>query len=107
MSSSSSKTWRGPCVDPGEGISWDLDQGDLNSWSRALRTCQEACPFKTECTRGRDEMYSGSVRPAGVIWAGVAYSDAGVVLDASGLRRLAASRRGRRNNTEPLRAAVV
>lgn len=106
MSSSSPKSWHGPCDAPGGGISWDLDNGDLSSWSRALRTCQEVCPFKALCVQLREEMYPGSVRPAGVIWAGVAYSDAGVVLDASGLRRLAASRRGRRRNAERTRAAA-
>lgn len=100
--------WRGLCAasstapqnEASPGACWDLDRGDLVSWSRALQTC-EACPFKSLCAEERDELFAANGRPTGVIWAGVAYSDTGRVLDASGLRRLAASQRGRRLRETP------
>lgn len=94
----------GPCVgaqptaaqtQASPGVSWDLDNGDLLSWTRALQGCQ-ACPVRDLCAQERDEMFEGAGRPAGVIWAGVAYSDTGKPLNAAGLRRLAAAHRGRR-----------
>lgn len=84
--------WKGPCSSVDDGASWVLTDGDLVSWIRALRICQEKCPFKTECSDLREELYPRS-RPEAVIWAGVAYSSTGGILDAAGLRRLAASRR--------------
>lgn len=87
--------WTGPCASVVTGASWDLDEGDLVAWTRALRICQEHCPVKQLCTQRRQEFYPGADRPAGVIWAGVAYSEAGKILDAAGLRRLASASRGR------------
>ena len=73
--------------------SWDLDVGDGQSWIQAIRICAEECPVRTLCTSARREFFPYS-NPQGVIWAGVAYSDTGRILDTDGLRRLAAARRG-------------
>lgn len=86
-------SWAGLCGTVVDGASWDLDVGDLVGWTRALRICQEACPFKVECAEQRAELYPGAEKPRGVIWAGAAYSGSGKVLDAAGLRRLAANQR--------------
>lgn len=80
--------------------SWDLDFGDVRSWLRAQRVCLEQCPVLQQCEDLRDRLYRPSRRrPAGVIWAGVAYSDSGKVLDMEGLRRLSATLRSRRSTS--------
>lgn len=92
--------WQGPCAigqarpqDAHPRASWDLDIGDLTAWFRAADACN-GCPFLAACLAQRREFFPSS-NPAGVIWAGVAYSETGRVLDTSGLRRLAATRRNR------------
>ena|GEM_PF-6232602 len=53
-----------------------------------------------------DVQFSRSM-PSGVIWAGIAYSDAGYVLSEHLLRRLGSTIRNRRNrdaSTRPARA---
>lgn len=72
--------------------SWDLDIGDLRSWLRAQRACLEECPLLAACAQLRSDHFPGG-NPQAVIWAGVAYSETGRVLDTTGLRRLAAVRR--------------
>ena len=100
--------WVGPCSvgdrnatsdHPHE--SWDLDVGDVQSWLRAQRVCLEQCPFLVACTARRTSLYPHPARtPQAVIWAGVAYSDTGRILDSAGLRRLSATQRGRELRTE-------
>lgn len=92
--------WHGPCeaqldaTDPTHPhASWDLDLGDAMAWMRAAEQCR-TCPLLLQCRDLRGEYY-GAASPAGVIWAGVAYSETGRPLDAAGLRRLAAVRRNR------------
>ena len=95
--------WVGPCHATGRAAtpdhpheSWDLDVGDLQSWLRAQRVCREQCPFLAQCRSQRNRLYPYPVRnPQAVIWAGVAYSDTGKILDTPGLRRLWATQRGR------------
>jgi len=97
------ENWRGSCTaaqagpsDPEPHLSWDLDIGDVRSWLRAQRVCIEECPLLTACLRQRHENYPAS-NPRSVIWAGVAYSELGRVLDTAGLRRLDAVQRNRRH----------
>jgi len=104
--------WRAPCTDmqapPASSeahASWDLDIGDGRSWQRAVQQCED-CPFRQGlCVQERNEFFPSS-NPAGVIWAGVAYSDAGKVLSTSGLRRLEATRRNRDRRGRPWRTAA-
>jgi hypothetical protein len=101
------ENWRGSCTDaqatpadPAPHMSWDLDIGDVQSWLRAQRVCTETCPLLAACLRQRHENYPMS-NPRSVIWAGVAYSELGRVLDAAGLRRLHAVQRNRRRRGKP------
>lgn len=93
--------WQGLCSDDPD--SWDLDSGDVKSWLRAMRVCRESCPFLAECVAARIRMYPATAdpktsraMPAGVIWAGIAYSDTGHVLSEHLLRRLGSTIRNRR-----------
>jgi hypothetical protein len=95
--------WIGPCHASGRSAaadhpqeSWDLDVGDVQSWLRAQRVCLEQCPFLLACQARRTRLYPHSARnPQAVIWAGLAYSETGRILDTAGLRRLWATQRGR------------
>ena len=102
MGSEESVDWLGACTEyalasrpVGEPphASWDLDVGDLQSWMRAVQLCR-ACPFIQQCRQRRRDLFPHTY-PAGVIWAGAAFSETGKPLDASGLRRLAAARQGK------------
>jgi len=107
-----SDPWQGLCTDDPD--SWDLDSGDVKRWLRAIRMCRESCPFLAECVAARTRMYPATAdvqfsrsMPSGVIWAGIAYSDAGYVLSEHLLRRLGSTIRNRRNrdaSTRPARA---
>ena len=82
-------------------LSWDLDVGDLRSWMRAQHSCVEECPLLQQCTVQRDRLYPlPGAGPQAVIWAGVAYGDTGQVLDRRGLRRRAATQRGRSTRSD-------
>lgn len=105
------RAWQGPCATDQAGpqeatprASWDLDIGGLPAWFRAADTCN-GCPFLNACLEQRREFFPES-NPVGVIWAGVAYSETGRVLDTSGLRRLAATRRNRDQRGRPRRETV-
>ena len=103
MVTTKSEHWRGSCTeaqaaptDSEPHMSWDLDIGDIRSWLRAQRVCREQCPFLEQCRSQRNRLYPYPVRnPQAVIWAGVAYSETGKILDTPGLRRLWATQRGR------------
>jgi len=88
--------WRGPCADDPAG--WDLDAGDLIRWLRALRECGQ-CPVLQRCLQLRAEHWPQAdprrpvMNPKSVIWAGVAYSDTGLVMSEDSLRYMAARRR--------------
>ena len=104
--------WKGPCVAlqaPPTAVeahaSWDLDIGDGVSWQRAVQKCHD-CPFRALCVQERNEFFPSS-NPSGVIWAGVAYSETGKVLDTAGLRRLATTRRLRYRRGRPSRTAAI
>jgi hypothetical protein len=99
-STGNGRAWQGPCAidqaSPQDAVpraSWDLDIGGLPAWFRAADACN-GCPFLADCLAQRREFFPTS-NPAGVIWAGVAYSETGRILGTSGLRRLAATRRNR------------
>jgi len=105
--------WRGSCTDaqaaPTDSephMSWDLDIGDVRSWLRAQRVCTEECPLLAACLRQRHAAYPTS-NPRSVIWAGVAYSELGRVLDTAALRRLHAVQRNRHHRGRPSRPAAV
>ena len=106
--------WVGPCHESGRNAtadhpheSWDLDVGDVQSWLRAQRVCLEQCPFLDACTTQRRSLYPYPAQnPQAVIWAGVAYSDTGRILDTAGLRRLSATQRGRELRTDQPRSAT-
>ena len=95
--------WVGPCNTTRRNAtanhpheSWDLDVGDVQSWLRAQRVCLEQCPFLIACQERRARLYPHPARtPQAVIWAGVAYSETGKILDTAGLRRISATQRGR------------
>ena len=55
---------------------WTLDRGGLPDWLRAIRTCVTACPLIQQCWETRNRLYAES-HPAGVIWAGTAYTETG------------------------------
>ena len=113
MAHTKSENWRGSCTasqpataDSEPHLSWDLDIGDVHSWLRAQRICTEECPLLAACLRQRRESYPTS-NPRSVIWAGVAYSELGRVLDTAGLRRLNAVQRNRHRRGKPSRALVA
>lgn len=112
MTIATSSHWQGPCasaqqvaVDGTPHASWDLDVGEATSWWRALQTCGE-CPVQRLCIERRAELYPGG-NPAGVIWAGVPYSETGRVLDLAGLRRLAITRRNQVRRGRPRRESAA
>jgi hypothetical protein len=55
---------------------WALDRGGLPDWLRAIRTCVTGCPLIQQCWETRNRLYADS-HPAGVIWAGTAYTETG------------------------------
>jgi hypothetical protein len=55
---------------------WDLDHGGLTDWLRAIRTCTSECPLLQQCWEARNRQYP-SASPAGVIWAGTAFTETG------------------------------
>ena len=67
---------RRPCTQNPAG--WDLDSGELEDWLSAIRACM-ACPVLRLCWERRNRLYSDE-HPAGVIWAGTAYTGTGVPL---------------------------
>src|SRR5664279_4575325 len=110
---SGSENWKGSCTatqaataESEPHLSWDLDIGDVHSWLRAQRICTEECPLLAACLRQRRESYPTS-NPRSVIWAGVAYSELGRVLDTAGLRRLNAVQRNRHRRGKPSRPLVA
>lgn len=113
MTATSSSHWQGPCdtdrqqtaVDGTPHASWDLDIGEAISWWRALEVCAD-CPMQQLCIERRAELYPDS-NPAGVIWAGVPYSETGRALDLAGLKRLAVTRRNQARRGRPRRDAVA
>ena len=113
MAPTKSENWRGSCTtaqaapaDSDPPVSWDLDIGDVRSWLRAQRACTEECPLLAACLQQRQENYPTS-NPRSVIWAGVAYSETGRVLNTSGLRRLNAVQRNRHRRGKPSRPLVA
>lgn len=87
---------------------WDLDVGGLDEWISAMTRCH-SCPLLDACREALDGCYPGwwtrmgqstDRNPAGVIWAGWAFSNAGTVLTEKGLRRAAAERRHQERVTD-------
>ena len=113
MVTTKSENWHGSCTnaqaapaDSEPQVSWDLDIGDLRSWLRAKRVCAEECLLLAACLRLRQQNYPSS-NPRSVIWAGVAYSELGRVLDTAGLRRLNAVQRTRHRRGKPSQSLVA
>jgi hypothetical protein len=73
----SQDSWPEPaCASNPEG--WSVDQGGgLPDWLRAIRTCVTECPLIQQCWEARNRQYPDQENPAGVIWAGVAYTETG------------------------------
>ncbi len=100
-----STPWQGPCSD--NPRAWDIDdednpQADLATWLRSRRICLEQCPFLAQCQEKRDQDFPPAGRgPAGVIWAGVAYSLDGHPLDRRLLHQIAARARSKRQQRSP------
>lgn len=94
---------------------WDLDAGGPAQWIDSLLACHD-CPVMTECRAELDATYpgwskrartGGTRNPAGVIWAGWAFSDAGTVLTEPGLRRFASQQRHTRTAETPATATTT
>ena len=84
---------------------WALDRGGLSDWLRAIRTCVTGCPLIQQCWETRNRLYAES-HPAGVIWAGIAYTDTGEpLLTQQSLVEYANWRHRRQATTAPSPAA--
>lgn len=59
---------------------WEVDHGELPDWMRAIRNCIE-CPLKMACWEKRNRLYPEE-HPAGVIWAGILYTEDSVPIMA-------------------------
>jgi len=74
---------------------WDLDWGTYPDWVRAQAECR-SCPLLGQCRTQLAQLYPRTGErdqgPQGVIWAGEAYGNHGVVLSDSQLRTLAQRR---------------
>lgn len=66
--------------------SWDLDVGGAEEWLLAVDSCAR-CPRLATCRALRDSLYPPPRRPAGVIWAGIAYGDDSRPLTEADIRR--------------------
>ncbi|MBO0884965.1 MAG: hypothetical protein J2P17_32450 [Mycobacterium sp.] len=70
---------RPPCADVPDN--WDLDAGTPEAWHSAVRTCLH-CPLLTQCQQLAQSLIDRGDGPRAMIWAGVAYDNAGhVVVD--------------------------
>lgn len=67
-----------PCADNPQA--WDLDKGTILDWITALRICTAPCPLLTACWEARRRQYPDGHNPAGVIWAGEAFTDTGQLM---------------------------
>jgi hypothetical protein len=67
-----------PCA--GSPNTWDLDAGTPDSWRTAVATCR-SCPLFAECGRQAQALIARGDGPRAVIWAGVAYDNAGKVVE--------------------------
>ncbi len=77
MSESSSLSGRvssPPCASNPQA--WEMDHGGLVDWLRSLRVCLSECPLLAQCWAVRNRQYPAG-HPAGVIWAGTAYTETG------------------------------
>jgi len=89
-----------PCASNPEG--WDMDHGDLSDWLRALRACAQDCPLLRQCWERRNALYASEM-PAGVIWAGTAFTETGVALTKWNLEEYAQKYAKKRVKTRPAR----
>jgi hypothetical protein len=96
------ETKRPACVTDPEG--WSLDRGGLPDWLRAIRTCVTDCPLIQQCWETRNRMYADA-HPAGVIWAGTAYTETGEPL-LTQQALVGYAHRRRRNAVPATRAAA-
>lgn len=73
-----SRSHRPPCADgPND---WDLDAGTPESWRTAVQVCR-SCPLLSTCQELAQVFIARGEAPRAVIWAGVAYDNAGRVVD--------------------------
>lgn len=72
-----------PRVDPRR---WELDQGSLGDWLRAIARCQRQCYRLRECQQQLDGLPIAD-RPQAVVQAGIAFGTTRVPLTVSALRR--------------------
>ena len=93
-----------PCKSNPAG--WDMDTADLTAWLLALRTCAQDCPMLRACYENRNRLYTDSM-PAGVIWAGVAFTETGQPLTKYDLLAYADKLKARQEAEEAEEAAEV
>ncbi|MEC3920672.1 hypothetical protein [Nocardia sp. CDC160] len=68
---------RPPCVD--RPSDWDLDAGTPDAWQAAVQICG-SCELLTRCAELAQALIQRGTGPRALVWAGVAYDDAGRVV---------------------------
>ena len=88
-----------PCtLDPRR---WDLDQGTMGDWLRAIAGCQQLCPRLAECRRDLQTAPAGD-RPQAVVQAGIPFGATRVPLTLAALRRRASRIEHHARNADPI-----
>ncbi|MFE4455789.1 hypothetical protein ACFROC_00395 [Nocardia tengchongensis] len=67
---------------------WDLDVGTPDSWRSAVQTCR-VCPLLEHCGQLARSFIARGDAPRAMIWAGVAYDNAGKVVENLDRHRIA------------------
>lgn len=67
---------------------WDLDVGTPESWRAAVQTCK-VCPLLEHCGQLARSFIARGDAPRAMIWAGVAYDNAGKVVENLDRHRIA------------------
>ncbi|MGW4244736.1 hypothetical protein [Nocardia sp. NPDC004722] len=72
------KSQRPPCADGPDH--WDLDIGTPETWRAAVQTCHD-CPLLASCEQLVQALINRGDNPRAMIWAGIAYDNAGKVVE--------------------------
>ncbi|QIS15112.1 hypothetical protein [Nocardia arthritidis] len=83
---------RPTCADTPDN--WDLDVGNPESWREAVLSCR-ACPLLGQCGRLAQSLIARGDAPRAMIWAGIAYDNAGRVVEDLDRHRVAPADRKR------------